>query len=89
MMSAKSSVIPPKRKLEKLVTATALSVKRAAKTIVFGLPSNVELAVIVAKNAERITTKLVIDPSTKPATISMMGSFLSRRLSHSFPSFWP
>ena len=34
-------------------------------------------------------TKQVIDPSTKPATISIMGSFLSRRLSHSFPSFCP
>ena len=32
-MSAKSSVIPPKRKLEKLVMATALNVKNAAKTV--------------------------------------------------------
>jgi len=76
----------PKGNLKSWCTATALSVKRAAKTMVFRIPSNVELAVIVAKKAERITTKLVIDPSTKPATISRMDSFLSRRL---FPFFFP
>ena len=86
-MSAKSSVIPPSRKLEKLVMATALSVKKAAKTIVLGFPKNVVLAVNVAMKAEIITTKLVIEPSTKPATTSMMGSFFKRRLSHSLPSF--
>lgn len=51
MMSAKSSVIPPSRKLEKLVMATALSVKKAAKTIVLGFPRNVVLAVNVAMKA--------------------------------------
>ena len=34
-MSAKSSVMPPKRKLEKFVMATALNVKNAAKITAF------------------------------------------------------
>ena len=81
MMSAKSSVMPPKRKLEKLVIATALRVKKAAKTVT-------EVA-NAAMKAERMTTIPVIEPSTKPATISKMGSFLRRRLSHSLPSSSP
>jgi len=86
MMSAKSSVMPPRRKLEKLVMATALNVRNAAKIVAFivnGFPTN------AAITAERITTIPVIEPSTKPATISSMGSFFSRRLSHSLPSFSP
>ena len=37
-MSARSSVIPPSRKLEKPVIATALRVRRAAKIRVLGVP---------------------------------------------------
>src|SRR5665647_1022275 len=77
-MSAKSSVIPPSRKLEKLVMATAVSVKKAAKTTILG-SRNIVLAVNVDMKVERITTKLVMEPSTSPATISIMGSFFSRR----------
>lgn len=66
MMSAKSSVIPQSKKLEKLVTATALRVKKAAKTTVFEFSKNVVLAVNVAINAERTTTRLVIEPSLNP-----------------------
>lgn len=79
MMSAKSAVIPPSRKIEKPVIATALNVNKAAKIRVLGSPSNVLAPVKVDMEAERITTRLVMDPATKPATTSMIGSFLSRR----------
>ena len=55
-MSAKSSVMPPKRKLEKLVMATALNVKNAAKITALILFRKVEAVVKVAMNADKITT---------------------------------
>ena len=57
-MSAKSSVMPPKRKLEKLVMATALNVKNAAKITALILFRKVEVVVKVAMNADNITTRL-------------------------------
>lgn len=80
-MSAKSSVMPPSRKLEKLVIATAASVKRAANVAV---PSDKP-----AMKAERTTTSPVMEPSVNPATTSMIGSFFNNRLRHSLPNFAP
>jgi len=59
-MSAKSEVIPPSRKLENPVIATALNVSNAAKMRVLGSPSNVLVPAKVEIKAERITTRLVI-----------------------------
>jgi hypothetical protein len=85
MMSAKSSVIPPKKKLEKFVTATAVKVKKAVK-ITPRMEENTPLAVTVDTKAEIVTTRLVIDPSTSPATTSRIGSLLRSRLCHSVAS---
>jgi hypothetical protein len=63
--------------------ATALNVKNAAKTTVLGLLKKVLLALNVTRKAEIITNKLVIDPSTKLATTSMIDSFFRIKLSHS------
>ena len=74
-------MIPPNRKLEKFVMATAASVRKAAN-----------VAVLVAKpamNAERITTRPVMEPSTSPATTSRIGSFYNSKLRHSLPSLMP
>ena len=80
-MSAKSPVIPPSKKLEKFVMATAVKVRKAANAAVrIARP---------AKNADRITTKPVIEPSVKPATISITGSFFRSKFSHSLPSLTP
>ena len=65
MMSARSSVMPPRRKLEKLVMATALRVRKAAKMTAFMLFRKLDVDVNVAMKADRITTRLVTEPSTK------------------------
>lgn len=82
-------MIPPRRKLEKFVMATALRVRNAAKMTALWVPRKADVVVNVAIKADKITTRLVTEPSTNPATTSMIGSFFNRRLSHSLPSFWP
>jgi hypothetical protein len=36
--------------------------------------------------AERVTVSPVIEPSTNPATTSMIGSFFNNKVCHSLPS---
>ena len=55
-MSAKSSVIPPRKKLEKFVIATAVKVKKAVKITFFGV-NKTPLPVRIEINVDRITTK--------------------------------
>jgi len=79
--SEKSSVIPPKKKLEKFVIATAARVSKAAKVVI----EWVKLPI----NAERMTTSAVTDPSARPAINSRMGSFFPKNFCHSLLSFSP
>ncbi len=76
-----SSVIPPKRKLEKFVIATAASVRNAAKVVV-GMPK-------LPITADRITTSAVIEPSARPAIISSTGSDFPKNFCHSLLSCRP
>ena len=55
MISLRSSVIPPRRKLEKLVIETALKVRKVAKITAFVVAKKVEVVVSVAMKADKMT----------------------------------
>ncbi|MBS7614392.1 hypothetical protein KEJ18_01460 [Candidatus Bathyarchaeota archaeon] len=80
-MSTKSSVVPPSKKLEKFVIATAANVSNAANMVVW--------TAWPAIKAERMTTSPVIEPSAIPATVSRIGSLFRRRFRHSLLSLFP